>query len=335
MRLPGNIADACMKVSEDDSDFLARVKEKLKDVSLALMGREVSLTPLLDGGIVNEGPVFGFSYESLFHKEDSILSPDWQYAHIQSGSGDLSELCWFFPSVKEDFMGVIAQALVFCDFISYKSERDPKIRKDLEDMVSDEYEEAEFIERMVSEGVWFIRDLIHFRKKGVLRDGELSNFVSDLNAVMDDCFSESFLLKNISMFTPTLFEGNCDYCYRTAVISSEEVFRYKEYRDRLPAGIREKADACIKILDNPFNEGETGTFVDSPLYVSGDIEETGRHVVLILTCEWSPDGTVTMRDVNPFYEEAMKWLDRALPTLRAKYGKAPENDAGFEENRAA
>ena len=42
MRLPRNISDACMKVSEDDSDFLARVKEKLKDVSLALMGREVS-----------------------------------------------------------------------------------------------------------------------------------------------------------------------------------------------------------------------------------------------------------------------------------------------------
>ena len=146
-----------------------------------------------------------------------------------------------------------------------------------------------------------------FLEEAVMDCHVLEELLDTINSNMDYMYDNIYILKNLWMFMAPYVFSNPDNEVCVDSISSEEIYWYSTYRERVPEEVRENVDLAIKIFDNPLPDTAT------------DAEDFDWNHLHIVTVMYQAYDKINLQDIHPLWKDVKEYLAEILPELREKY----------------
>ena len=122
---------------------------------------------------------------------------------------------------------------------------------------------------------------------------------------------------NLATLSSVFFDDE-NYYSSYATYSSEEVYLYRTYRDKLPEELRKTCDAYIECFLSPFTIDDGDELAPKIYY-----DDETRKCYVILVYYYSCDhNDLSDDDRRFFFPEAVEFIRNKLPEIRKEYGNA-------------
>ncbi len=182
---------------------------------------------------------------------------------------------------------------------------------------------AEFYElgsEQIDDAIELLKDYNTALNTGTTSNPTIRSFAEAIASHFDSTdITWEFVLKNFNTMG-NLLTANENNQIETFVYSSKEVYYYEEYKHKLPADLRKVADVFIDVFKNPFPQKCHKDFYFS---ITCDTLEEEKSVIVAFSytqkCS-SNEAFVEDIDTKLFFRDALNFVGKELPNIRARYG---------------
>lgn len=131
---------------------------------------------------------------------------------------------------------------------------------------------------------------------------------------------EKFVCKLLERLVSVFFDDE-NYYSTYYTYSSEEVYFYRNYRDKLPVELRDKCDKMIRVFLNPVCVDDSDTYLISETYYDDRDKRAYNFVTFYNSCDDSSQ--YVNADIRLFFPQALEFVvGGELKKIREEYGDA-------------